>query len=125
MMSRLKVSKLAAASSTAAMAWARSCTRPRALRCWSSKLCTPTDSRVTPALRKALKRSFSNVPGLASRVISQSASSRRRARMSASNRSMAAGENRLGVPPPMKMLCTLRPQMSGNEASRSAIKASM
>ena len=57
-------------------------------------------------------------------VISQSASMRRRARMAASSRSMAAGENRLGVPPPMKMLCTVRPQISGSALSRSATRAS-
>jgi hypothetical protein len=62
-----------AASSTAARAWARSCTRPSAFRCASSKLCTPTDRRVTPAARKARKRSRSKVPGLASSVISQPA----------------------------------------------------
>ena len=61
----------------------------------------------------------------ASIVISQSGSSRRRARMSPISRSMAAGENRLGVPPPMKMLCTDRPQTRGSAASRSAIRASM
>ena len=38
-----------------------------------------------------------------------------RARMSPSRRSMACGENRLGVPPPMKMLCTVRPQISGSD----------
>jgi hypothetical protein len=32
------------------------------------KLCTPIDSRVTPAARKARKRSRSKVPGLASSV---------------------------------------------------------
>ena len=37
------------ASSTAAMACARSCMRPSAFRCSSSKLCTPTDRRLTPA----------------------------------------------------------------------------
>src|SRR3989344_4128931 len=91
MMSRLEGSNDAAASSTAAKAWLRSCTRPRALRCWSLKLCTPTDSRVTPAARKARKRSFSNVPGLASKVISQSGARSRRARMSPISRSIQAG----------------------------------
>src|SRR6218665_1987648 len=79
MMSRLKVSNAWAASCTAARAWARSCTRPRAARCRSAKLCTPTDKRVTPAARKARKRSFSKLPGLASSVISQAGTSGRRA----------------------------------------------
>ena len=39
-------------------------------------------------------------------------------------RSIACGENRLGVPPPMKMLCTVRPQTSASAASRSAPSAS-
>ncbi len=49
--------------------------RPSACRCASLKLCMPTDKRVTPAARKARKRSRSKVPGLASSVISPSASS--------------------------------------------------
>jgi hypothetical protein len=121
----LKVSKLSAASRTAARAWAPSCTRPTACRKRSSKLCTPMDSRVTPAARKARKRSVSKVPGLASMVISQSASMRSRARRAASSRSMDSGANRLGVPPPMKMLCTVRPQIRGSALSRSATRASM
>ena len=70
----------------------------------TGELCTPTERRVTPAERNARKRSFSNVPGFASSVISQSAASFSRARMSPSSRSMPCGENRLGVPPPMKTL---------------------
>jgi hypothetical protein len=48
----LKVSKDAAASWTAARACAASCTRPIAAQQPSSKLCTPIDSRVTPAARE-------------------------------------------------------------------------
>ena len=118
--SRLKVSKASRASSTAARACARRARGRCACSCASSKLCTPIDSRVTPAARKARKRSRSKVPGLASSVISQPGSSGRRARMSASSRSMPSGENRLGVPPPMKTLSTRRPQTSGSAASRSA-----
>ena len=62
------------------------------------------DKRVTPAARKALKRSFSKVPGLASSVISASASNGNRALMPLINRSMLLGVNKLGVPPPMKTL---------------------
>jgi heme-degrading monooxygenase HmoA len=54
----------------------------------------------------------------------QEVASRSLARMPPSNRSMASGENRLGVPPPMNTLCTVRPQISGSAASRSAISAS-
>jgi hypothetical protein len=124
MMSRLKVSK-ALASSTAARAWSPLCTRPMALRKRSSKLCTPIDRRLMPAWRKARKRSFSKVPGLASMVISQSGSMRRRARRPLISWSMDSGLNRLGVPPPMNTLCTVRPQISGRLASRSAISASI
>ena len=46
------------------------------------------------------------------------------ARTSPNRRSMASGENRLGVPPPMKTLWTCRPQISGSAASRSARSAS-
>jgi hypothetical protein len=83
------------------------------------------DKRVTPAARKALKRSFSKVPGLASKVISQLASNLKRARKPLIKRSMAGGEKRLGVPPPKKMLCTERPQIRGRLASKSASRASM
>jgi hypothetical protein len=37
-------------------------------------------------------------------VISQSGTSGKRARKSLTNRAMPAAENKLGVPPPMKML---------------------
>ncbi len=37
---------------------------------------------------------------------------------------MASGVKRLGVPPPMKMVCTRRPQTFGRLASRSATRAS-
>jgi hypothetical protein len=120
----LKVSKASEASATAARACAASCTRPTVCSRASSKLCTPTDRRVTPAARKARKRSRSKVPGLASSVISQPGSSGRRARMSAIRRSIEAGENRLGVPPPMNTLDTRRPQTCGSAASRSATTAS-
>ena len=89
----------------------------------SSKLCTPMESRVTPAARKARKRSASKVPGFASSVISHSGTSGRRARTSAMSCAMASGENRLGVPPPMNTLTTRRPHTSGSEASRSAHRA--
>ncbi len=118
------MSKAAAASSTAARAWAASCTRPSARSFASSKLCTPIDSRVTPASRKARKRSRSKVPGLASSVTSQPASSGSSARTSPSSRSICSGANRLGVPPPMKTLWMRRPHTKGSAASRSATSAS-
>ena len=91
------------ASSTAARACAASWTRPSARSLASSKLCTPIDSRVTPAVgdRRGSARAR-RCPGLASSVISQPGSSGRRARIAASSRSIDAGANRLGVPPPMK-----------------------
>ena len=46
-------------------------------------------------------------------LISASGVSDRRARIPDSKRSMAVGENRLGVPPPMNTVETVRPQTSG------------
>ena len=83
----------------------------------------PSESRLTPAARKAANFSASAVPGLASSVISTSCASGRRARMAVRMASMACPENRLGVPPPKKRLTGLRPAMYGREASRSAISA--
>ena len=44
--------------------------------------------------------------------------------MPASSRSIAAAEKRLGVPPPMKIEVTRRPQTDGSANSRSANSAS-
>ena len=46
-----------------------------------------------------------------------------RERMSDSNRSIERAENKLGVPPPKKMLYTRRPQTHGRACSRSATSA--
>jgi hypothetical protein len=61
---------------------------------------------------------------LASSVTSHAGSSGSRLRTVDSNVSMPAGENRLGVPPPMKTLTIGRPHTSGKAASRSAFSAS-
>ena len=84
----------------------------------------PIDRRFTPAARKSRNFSASNVPGFASSVISASAASGSRARNAASRRSIAAAENRLGVPPPKKIEYTRRPQTGGSASSRSAMSAS-
>jgi hypothetical protein len=114
MMSRLKVSNACAASSTAAMCLRRSCTRPSAFRCASLKLCTP-DGQPRHA---GIAESAETVPLEGARVGLQRdlgiGLQPHRARTPASRRSMAAGENRLGVPPPMNTLCTVRPQISGS-----------
>ena len=81
------------------------CTRPRRCRDESSKLCTPTDSRLTPASLKPAKRSTSKVPGLASRVTSISGKHTNCWRMPCNSCLMASAENKLGVPPPIKILC--------------------
>ena len=47
-----------------------------------------------------------------------------RVRTAVMRRSMAAAEKRLGVPPPMKIVCSRRPQTRGSVASRSATSAS-
>ena len=61
-----------AASSTAARASATVCSRPRKRRSTSSSAWTPSETRFTPAARKARKRPASTEVGLASSVISRS-----------------------------------------------------
>ncbi len=90
----------------------------------SLKLCTPIDSRVMPACEKARNRSRSKVPGLASSVTSQPGTRGSKPRTIDSRRSIASGENRLGVPPPTNTLTTGRPHTNGSAASRSARNAS-
>ena len=122
--SRFTSSNSSTAAAAAARASAASCTRPSAARWRGVKLCTPTDSRLTPASRKPSKRRRSNVPGFASIVTSAPATSGSRARIAASRRSIASGENRLGVPPPRNTVDTLRPHTDGSARSRSATSAS-
>src|SRR5437763_187610 len=76
--------------------------------------------RFTPASRKPRKRAASTVPGFASSVISAPGSRTMRARTAESSSSIATGEKRLGVPPPMKTLFSRRPHTEGSSASRSA-----
>ena len=64
------------------------------------------------------------VSGLRS-VASAEGSGGRRARIPESRRSSDSGENRLGVPPPMKRLARRRPHTHGNACSRSASSLSM
>jgi hypothetical protein len=124
MRSRFTLSKSFIAASAARRASSAPWMRPSAASFASSKLCTPSDSRFTPAARKPAKRSCSNVPGFASIVTSAPATNGRRARRPASSRSIDAGANRLGVPPPMNAACTLRPHTAGSDCSRSASSAS-
>src|SRR4051794_35099828 len=77
--SMLTLSKLASAVETALRASAAPWMRPSAESMASSKLCTPSETRLTPASRKPRKRAASTVPGLASSVISAPGSSVRRA----------------------------------------------
>src|SRR3954462_4087465 len=119
--SRLTLSKLSSAASTPRRASAAEWMRPSAVSIPSSKLCTPSEMRFTPASRKPRKRPASTVPGFASKVISAMGSTGMRARMAESSGSMASGEKRLGVPPPMKTLTMRRPHTEGSNVSRSAI----
>ncbi len=97
--------------------------RPTAASSASSKLCTPIDSRFTPGAGEVAKPADLEGAGFASIVTSASGASRSRARTISSSASIERGENRLGVPPPMNTVCTLRPHTSGSEASRSACSA--
>ncbi len=124
MRSRFTLPKIMSAASAARRASSPSCTRPSARSCRGSKLWMPSESRFTPAAKKPANFCRSNVPGLASSVTSASGSSGTRARMPASRRSMAASPKRLGVPPPMNTVTTLRPQIDGSEYSRSRSSAS-
>ncbi len=98
--------------------------RPSARSISGSKLWMPSERRFTPAAKKSANFWRSNVPGFASRVTSAPGVIGSRARMLARSRSMAPAEKRLGVPPPRKMLTTLRPHTDGSALSRSAITAS-
>src|SRR6478735_1591818 len=85
----------------------------------------PMDKRLMPACLKSAKRFSSTVPGLASKVISINGEKVKRAEIAVNNFSMACAENKLGVPPPKKILIILRPQMLGNCISGLRIKVSM
>ncbi len=124
MRSRFTLPKIASAASAAARASSTSCTRPSASSWWGAKLWTPSDSRLMPADRKSANFCRSKVPGLASSVTSAPGVSGRRARTPARRRSIAAAENRLGVPPPTKRETILRFQIDGSANSRSAKSAS-
>ncbi len=110
MRSRLKLSKFACAISTARRASRSSWMRPSACRCCGSKLWIPIESRLTPSARKSANFCASNVPGLASSVISASGDSGRRARIAGQDlvectRGQQAGraaaeENAVHAPPP-------------------------
>src|SRR4249919_1840391 len=56
-------------------------------------------------------------------VTSAPGAKRNRAEQAARISLIAAGGNRLGVPPPRNTLCTVRPQTSGRSCSRSAVRA--
>ncbi len=70
MRSKLTLPKIMSAASAARRASSSSCTRPSARSCAGSKLCTPSDRRLTPAAKNPANFCRSNVPGFASSVIS-------------------------------------------------------
>ena len=115
-----KCKAVSMAASASPLLWIR----PSFFRQASLKLCTPMDKRVMPASRKPSNFSRSKVPGLASSVISAAGCTRTSARTPASRRLMAAAENRLGVPPPIKMVSTGLPHTWGSSLAKSASKAS-
>ena len=112
--SRLKLSKCAAAvRSPRLLRRRRGCAERFQMR--RVEALDAERGRLTPAARKAANLSASTVPGLASSVISAPrATSGRRMPDRRQQRSRPSPENRLGVPPPKKMLDTLRPQTSGS-----------
>ena len=116
-------SKMRQAFSMAVRASSAEWMRPSAASLRSSKLCTPMDRRLMPVLRKPWNLSWSNVPGLASSVISASGFSLTKARMPLSSRSMADTENTLGVPPPINMVSMPRPQKWGSSCCKSVSRA--
>lgn len=78
--------------------------RPSFCKCASLKLCTPIESRLTGVLIKAWQYSGVREPGLASMVISSGCFIGAMVRTWCRIWSMLWGENKLGVPPPIKML---------------------
>src|SRR5690606_6223246 len=97
--------------------------RPNAFKCCALKLWMPMDKRLTPLARYDLNLSASKVPGFASIVTSTPGSNGIKVRISDNKRSRPAADSRLGVPPPMKIVCSLRPQINGKAISRSVRKA--
>ncbi len=123
--SKLTLPKIISAASAARRASSASCTRPSACRCASSKLWMPSDSRFTPAAKKPANFVALERPRIRFQRdfrVGQQAE-RARGRRTAADRSTTA-ENRLGVPPPMNTVPTLRPQIDGSALSRSATSAS-
>ena len=77
--------------------------RPNTRSLSSLKLWMPIEIRFTPAWVYPKKRSASTVPGLASSVISISGKKGIRCLISLNRKAIPCAENRLGVPPPMKI----------------------
>ena len=69
----------------------------------------PSETRLTPAARKAAKRPASTEVGLASRLISASSARSQRWAMRAMTAATVSGAMSEGVPPPKNTLVTRRP----------------
>ena len=93
---------------TAAFASSLVWMRPMFRKSPSSRLCTPSDSRLTPAARQLSKFSRVSVPGLPSIVISASAASAKQPRSVSSIRPICAPVISVGVPPPKNTVSTRR-----------------
>ena len=97
----LKPSSLAL--ETTLLTFSELCCRSRTFRTSSSKLCTPTEIRFTPACLIPFRNSSLADSGLASRVISQSASSPKFCDSASRIELICSVANRDGVPPPKKI----------------------
>ena len=113
------------AVSSAATACSTECCRPSRASASGSRLCTPSETRFTPAARNAANRPASTLVGLASSVISMSGSGSNAALASAIRAATVSGSIRLGVPPPKKIEPSCRrPSRAASQASsaRSAAR---
>jgi hypothetical protein len=118
------LSKAAVAMATARRASAAEWLRPRKFSAASSKDCTPSDSRFTPAFAKAANLSASASVGLASSVTSTAPSVGQSRRTPSMIRRTQAGCISDGVPPPKNTEESLRGPIRSACLSRSFRMAS-
>ncbi len=124
MRSKLTRRKCFCAISSALKPSREECARPRKARAVSSKLCSPSDSRLTPATVRSAKRAASTELGLASSVISTSADGLQWPQAASISAATIAGSISDGVPPPKKTEVSVRPGSSRASWDRSARRAS-
>src|SRR5919198_4476651 len=111
------------AIATASSASCAECNRPSALSAASSSACTPSETRLMPAARKLRKRVASTLVGLASRLTSTSPAIGQCRATASMTAPTVAGCISDGVPPPKKIVETVRPGRRAAVAAISAAKA--